>query len=118
MLSTSRYSSGLWALPPTGPVAQMVGVPTAAEVRDAETVQRSHGDVVAHAPLAQHGSQDVGRELLSIGCYRVAAAGGKFAQHSNAAIESFQLMEAIFDQPADHDGMLVLDNDGGLNRSL
>src|SRR4051794_4754048 len=29
-LATSRYSSGLCALPPTGPTAQMVGAPTAA----------------------------------------------------------------------------------------
>ena len=28
--STTRYSSGVCALPPTGPTAQMVGVPTAA----------------------------------------------------------------------------------------
>ena len=31
MVSTSRNSSGLCALPPTGPVAQSVGAPTAAE---------------------------------------------------------------------------------------
>jgi hypothetical protein len=30
MVSSSRYSSGLWALPPQGPVAQRVGAPIAA----------------------------------------------------------------------------------------
>ena len=30
MESTSRYSSGVWALPPTGPVAHRVGAPALA----------------------------------------------------------------------------------------
>ena len=50
MVSTSRNSSGLWALPPTGPTAQRVGAPSAAV--KPESAQPPENSPLGVKPLA------------------------------------------------------------------
>ncbi|MGY4327026.1 hypothetical protein ACVWWG_001443 [Bradyrhizobium sp. LB7.2] len=53
MLSSSRYSSGVCASPPTGPRPQMVGVPTAAvKPESAQPPENSPWSVVRPACFA------------------------------------------------------------------
>ncbi len=55
----------------------------------------------ANAALAQHRSQDAGGELLAEGRHGVVAAAGHLAQDGDAAVQPLQLVQTVFDIPAD-----------------